>query len=258
MDDTKHIGDLQAASYNPRKMSEHDVKALRRSIDELGDLGGIIKNIQTGNLVGGHQRIEVMKQVGNAEIVYTWHTSETPGPSGTTALGYILHPTTGERFSYREVSWPLEREKVANIAANRISGDWDLEALAQVNYDLSQLPNADDLLATTGQSQREIEKLLASVGVEPNGEEQPDELGADPKDEDGRRISATNEQWEMIDEAVEYIKARVPIPSEDNGSKYGSALYYMSRVFLEGVHQQAEQKANETETPTGDSTLLTP
>jgi hypothetical protein len=248
------IDSLQPADYNPRKMSAKDAAALRKTIDELGDLSGIIKNIATGNLVGGHQRIAVMKKIGNAEIIISWRASEQPGPAGTTAHGYVIHPVTTERFSYREVNWPADatdvngkpyssKERVANIAANNISGDWDREKLAHVDYELSLLENSDDLLAMTNQSDKELEKLMESIGVMPDGEEQPDEQGASPKEGDKREIRATREQWETIDEALDYIKANVPIPSEDNGTKNGSALYYMSRVFLEGIHRAAEQAA---------------
>jgi hypothetical protein len=249
------ISSLKPADYNPRKMSRKDAKALRRTIDELGDLSGIIKNVATSNLVGGHQRIKIFTDIGDAEIIITERMSDRPGPAGTTAHGYIIHPTTGEKFAYREVHWPLDstdsngqqyssKEKVANVAANNISGDWDMDKLSKIAYDLQQLDNFDDLNMMSNFDDKDLDKLNDLSGFSPDGEEQPDEIGPDPKEADSRSIKATKEQWETIDEALEYIKSKVPIPSEDNGTKNGSALYYMSRVFLEGVHAAAETEAD--------------
>lgn len=64
----------------------------------------------------------------------------------------------------------------ANVAANRISGEFDLDLLAQVDYELAQLENGEELLALSGQSDDEIKKLLASVGV--GDEEQAEEHGS--------------------------------------------------------------------------------
>lgn len=232
-------------------MHDSNNKKLKNSLEDLGDLAPIIKNIRTGNQVTGHQRLRLIGEHGNAQIVYTWRATETP-QHYTVALGYIIHPLTGERFAYREVDMPTELEMVANIASNHrnLQGEFDDEALAKIDYDLSQLSNADELLALTGQDDKELQELMASIGVEPDGEEQPDELGPDSHDDDNRRISATHEQWSTIDEAVEYVKARVPIPSEDKGTKYGSSLYYICRVFLEGIHSAAEQAESQNTPPT--------
>lgn len=240
----QNTNELRPATYNPRKMSHKDAAALRKSIDELGDLGGIIKNIQTGNLVGGHMRLQQFAAMGGAEIIYTWRTTETPGPSGTTGLGYIIHPKTAERFSYRETMWPIEKEKVANIAANRISGEWDYDALAQIDYELSQMSDADELLKLTGQDNKEIEKLLAGIGVEPNGEEQPDEIGSDPKDSDKLEFRMTHEQREVVEEALGYILNTHEMATQENGTRNGSALYYMARDYLDRLHNgtQTEQQ----------------
>ena len=51
-------GDLSPASYNPRKISPEQLKALGDALKVFGDLGGIVRNRKTGNLVGGHQRVK--------------------------------------------------------------------------------------------------------------------------------------------------------------------------------------------------------
>lgn len=90
-------------------------------------------NVRTGNLIGGHQRIKTLDP--------TWRIVKrfTKDPVGTVAIGYIDTPEQG-RLSYREVDWELKREKAANLAANKIQGEWDNEKLASVLTQLVELP----------------------------------------------------------------------------------------------------------------------
>lgn len=155
------INTLQFAAYNPREISEHDFKKLVQSIERFGDLGGIVRNTATGNLVGGHQRVRAFKALPNAEITITERFTE-PTKNGTVAYGYVAFG--GERFTYREVQWELGFEQAANIAANRIQGQFDLDLLAKLNYEILELSNGQDLMDLTGQTKREIDDLLNSVG----------------------------------------------------------------------------------------------
>jgi ParB-like chromosome segregation protein Spo0J len=45
-----------AAPYNPRKISDHDLEALRRSMKFFGVVEPVVVNKRTGRIVGGHQR----------------------------------------------------------------------------------------------------------------------------------------------------------------------------------------------------------
>ncbi len=51
---------LTAASYNPRKISEQERDKLKAALERHGLVAPVIWNRQTGNLVGGHQRISIM------------------------------------------------------------------------------------------------------------------------------------------------------------------------------------------------------
>lgn len=56
------IADIIPAEYNPRvKLTETDFeyKALKSSIDEFGLVVPLIVNKRTGNLVSGHQRLNI-------------------------------------------------------------------------------------------------------------------------------------------------------------------------------------------------------
>ncbi len=57
-----NIMDLKPAEYNPRTISDDQLERLKKSLEEFGDLSGIVFNRQTGNLVGGHQRLKVIPE----------------------------------------------------------------------------------------------------------------------------------------------------------------------------------------------------
>ncbi len=117
------ISQLSPQPENPRKITPEKLAQLGKTLREYGDLSGVVFNLQTQHLVGGHRRIENME---DAEIVYTKKYAK-PTKTGTVAEGYVV--SNGERFAYREVRWPLVREKAANIAANKNAGEWDLPQL---------------------------------------------------------------------------------------------------------------------------------
>lgn len=55
--------DINFASYNPRVISEDARKKLKKNLQTVGLLGGVIWNERTGNLVSGHQKVSIMDTV---------------------------------------------------------------------------------------------------------------------------------------------------------------------------------------------------
>lgn len=116
--------DLKPNEQNPRKISPKKLEMLRASLAEFGDLSGIVFNRRSKQLIGGHQRAQILPP--DAEVVLT-HQYKRPTSQGTVAEGHIV--LAGERYAYREVDFDEQRERAANIAANRAAGDWDMSAL---------------------------------------------------------------------------------------------------------------------------------
>ena len=138
------LEDIKPAEYNPRvRLTEvdHEYKALRASIDEFGLVVPLIVNERTGTLVSGHQRLNVMLAEGVEE---------------TEVVIVDMEP---------------EREKALCIALNKISGQWDYGALADILEELRDSPV--DILAT-GFSDDEIADLLGELQEEIGGGEAPD------------------------------------------------------------------------------------
>ena len=159
------ITDLKPAGYNPRKITDEQLKRLKKSLQEFGDLSGIVFNCRTGNLIGGHQRIKCLPPDVKIEKKELKGKTRT----GTVAEGYIILPSVipagskresreEEKYTYREVDWPIEKEKAANIAANKHSGDWDEEKLGELLKELSEMPNFD--FEVTGFDSKEMDKII--------------------------------------------------------------------------------------------------
>ena len=106
------IDKLRAALYNPRKdlkPGDAEFEKLKRSIEEFGYVEPAIWNKRTGNIVGGHQRIKVLKHLGHTEVdCVVIDIDET-------------------------------QEKALNIALNKISGTWDEGLLTTLLKDLEHM-----------------------------------------------------------------------------------------------------------------------
>lgn len=136
--DTRRVSlsKLKPAPYNPRvelQPGDPVFEQLRRSIETFGVVEPIVWNRRSGHVVGGHQRLSVMRQLGHshADVVV--------------------------------VSLSPEREKALNLALNKIVGAWDEPKLAALLEELGKLPEFD--LDVTGFGQDEIADLLARVAA---------------------------------------------------------------------------------------------
>lgn len=126
----KNVADLLPAEYNPRKdlkPGDAEYEKLKRSITEFGYVEPVIWNQTTGRVVGGHQRLKVLQEMGMIEIDCV-----------------II-----------EVS--EEKEKALNIALNKISGDWDTDKLALL---ITDLQGSDLDVSLTGFEPAEIDALF--------------------------------------------------------------------------------------------------
>jgi DNA modification methylase len=125
-----HISKLKAAEYNPRvelKAGDKEYEKLKRSIQEFGYVEPIIWNSRTGNVVGGHQRLTVLKDLGETEIDSV------------------------------VVDLDDQREKALNVALNKIQGTWDNDKLAVL---LSDLEAESFDVTMTGFDAAEVDELL--------------------------------------------------------------------------------------------------
>lgn len=161
------LSELSKNPKNPRTITEEKLKQLALALKEFGDLSGIVFNRKTKRLVSGHQR---QKSI-DGEITYLKKYPK-PTRNGTVAEGYI--EVNGERFSYREVLWSEDKEKAANIAANKNAGEWDLPQLGKWMKELSSTKFDINL---TMFDESEIDKLFPDERKTKNTTEEIDIAG---------------------------------------------------------------------------------
>lgn len=189
--DTFTIDQLHGDEKNPRVISKDEYEKLKKLLAKFGDLGGIIRNVRTDKLVGGHMRLKAFNETGGT--VQITQRFDTPTRTGTVAIGYVI--INGEQFSYREVDWEEPFQRAANIAANNAGGSNDLDLLAEVVYELSQMENGQELLDLTALMVDDINKLLDNIGA--NGEGNPEDDEAPEVDEINPPVSKLGEIYQL-------------------------------------------------------------
>lgn len=127
----------------------------------------VIWNRQNGNVVGGHQRLKVLMDLGQTEIDCV------------------------------VVDLDLAREKALNIALNKIQGDWDEDKLAAIMADFDA--EAFDV-SFTGFDANEVDALLNRF-YSHEAEEDDFDAGAEKKkiQEAGGPVSQPGDAWQLGD-----------------------------------------------------------
>lgn len=119
---------LKEAAYNPRFKLEpgmDEYEKLRKSIETFGDVEPIVWNKRTGNVVGGHQRLRVLRDLGKKEATVS------------------------------VVDMDEAAEKRLNLALNKARGDWDGEKLEELLQEMNP-----DALEVSGFGADEVAILL--------------------------------------------------------------------------------------------------
>lgn len=105
------ISEMKSPEYNPRKSVLEDpvfLERLTNSLERFGYIDPIIWNERTGNVVGGNQRLAVLSQGMSPE----------------------------EELTVVVVDFDETEERAANIALNKVSGDWMETKLAELMQDI--------------------------------------------------------------------------------------------------------------------------
>tara|TARA_Y100000593_G_scaffold16955_1_gene33788 strand:+ start:141 stop:647 length:507 start_codon:yes stop_codon:yes gene_type:complete len=101
------ISKLKPATYNPRQISTKQYNDLKKSIERFGLVDPIIVN-KDNTVIGGHQRLKIIKSLGEKTI------------------GCIV------------LNLNKEQERELNIRLNKNSGEFDMDILAN-EFDIDNL-----------------------------------------------------------------------------------------------------------------------
>lgn len=117
---TVDINELHESVFNPRiklEKTSREYKQIAASIQEFGFVEPLVANEYNMCVIGGHQRLQVLKDSGATEVECVMINETDP-----------------------------EREKALCVALNKIKGDWDMEKLAFLlgDDDVSVFPTGFD------------------------------------------------------------------------------------------------------------------
>src|SRR6516162_7486069 len=62
------VADLKPSPYNPRRIDDASLHALGESIERFGLVEPIIWNKRSGRVVGGHQRLRVLREANVSDV----------------------------------------------------------------------------------------------------------------------------------------------------------------------------------------------
>lgn len=153
------VNDIHPSAFNPRIALEKHSKEYRdiqNSIQEFGFVEPLVVNEYNMCCIGGHQRLQVLKDTGVEDVDCV----------------LINEPD------------PL-REKALCVALNKIKGDWDMEKLAEL------LGDDEVSIFPTGFEEGEIDLDKYLMDDEPLLPEEEEETKEEEKQEDTEAAEST-------------------------------------------------------------------
>lgn len=111
--ETITLNEIKPSKYNPRIITPEEQEKLEKNLQEFGLVDPIIINVKTNQIIGGHQRYEILKK----QDTNTKYTLLKQGD-----IGWV----------FKESNLQIQdeiHEKALNLALNKISGQWDTNKL---------------------------------------------------------------------------------------------------------------------------------
>ncbi|MCQ4735239.1 ParB N-terminal domain-containing protein [Anaerotruncus colihominis] len=169
-----NLQELTPAEYNPRvelKPGDPEWEALNESIQEFDYILPIIWNENTGNIVGGHQRRNILLERGvEEEDVVVLHLTE-------------------------------EEEKILNVLLNKVKGIWDVTKLVDL---ITEIKEAGGNLKATGFTELEISLMGEDFGhIEDLLNEDFSDVGKKESDTFVATFTLPEEQHQRVNRFVE-------------------------------------------------------
>ena len=119
---------------NPRQITDKQFEQLSQTLSDLGDLSGVVHDLNSDEIIGGNQRSRVF-DINQCEIEII-EKYDSPDHQGTVAHGFVIW--NDKKYAYRQVRWSPDECEQANIVANKAGGNWDFDILAN-EFELEDL-----------------------------------------------------------------------------------------------------------------------
>lgn len=208
----KKLADLRPAEYNPRRELQPGDPAyekIARSIEQFGYVDPLVVN-KDGTVIGGHQRLRVLKDLGatEADVVV--------------------------------LDLDKDREKALNIALNKITGDWDPAKLTEV---IGELDLEDYDLTLTGYSEKELESILAEVRLDPDSLSDEFELpDREQVTEHTMTVTMHKDQIAIVEAAIDMALSEGDVVTFGNENRNGNGLYKVVSEWLESMDSEQSEE----------------
>jgi hypothetical protein len=230
----KPIDELRPAPYNPRialAPDDAEYQQLKRGIQTFGLVEPLVWNATTGHVVGGHQRLAVLRDLGWTEV-----------PVAVVELDEA-------------------REQVLNVALNKITGRWDKTALADLIDELGQDPDFE--LELIGFTDDDFDTLLRLIDQDDSGsflDDLLEDLDGDDEDidTDPHTPDDFKQKWFTMTFPVSDAERVIVIDAinrvkEVRGAETSSdAITYLASAYLAEQETLEERKDHATEAQNQD------
>jgi hypothetical protein len=133
------VSSLKPAAYNPRRdlqPGDPEYDTLKKQILEFGLVKPLVWNEKTKRLVGGHQRLKILTEIGWDEVKVS------------------------------VVNLNAAKEKALNVALNNPAGEWDFPKLKDL---IADIDTGDFDIGITGFQQDEIDKMFGFADIDAGG-----------------------------------------------------------------------------------------
>lgn len=178
--------EIKLNPYNPKRHTDEEVKLQVKNIKKNGYLGGIVFNIQSGNLIDGHRRVQALDTIHKYD--------------GTPETDYDIKVETVD-FDEK-----TELEQMTYMATQNAKADWNLIAdyidiidPETVGLTPEEIKAIEDLAAEAAEAQ--VEDLTGMFVREPEYELKKDEATFDDIEEQRKnKPSQTKEEVKAIKE----------------------------------------------------------
>lgn len=207
---------MNFASYNPRTIEEEARKALKKNMQKIGLLGGIVWNKRSGNIVSGHQRVAIMDSVNRYD------------------------PETGKNdyeFRVEVVDFDDKTEKEQNLFMNNrnVQGQYDddllRKMLAEIDYEAAGFNDMDMQLLGLGS----FDEYGLDYGIGDDGSDSDDAADTPP----------TNAPQDWSKEKV--VEGREDLAIHDDMTKDGGENHKIDRSTNFYEDSEANQIARHNE-----------
>ncbi len=170
---------LIPSEYNPREITKEEFEKLKNSIKEFGFVENATIN-KKNEIIGGHMRVKAAIELGIKEVPCI------------------------------RVDLPKNKEKILNLALNKISGKWDNEKLSQLITELI----IDENIGLSGFEEYELSLYNNGPDISEVSEKDFEDYLNNTKDIFLLKVFTTKEVGNKIQEIIDTNK----LEGEDNGS----------------------------------------